>query len=399
MMVWNVRFMGRRLASLAVCGLALACSRYEPATNMDDESSEGADGAEDPDSEGSTGDPDAPTASEAAAAMGVGVNLGQMFDNTQHPRTVAAATAKIDAYYDMGYRNVRIPVTWTEPVGGDLLVLDPAVGDVDREHPRLQVIAEVIDHALAKPDLYVVLNAHHEVALKTESRAAVLERLWTDIEDIFGDRDHRLVFELLNEPHREDTTPMPAADLRAMSGLAYDAIRAADPQRIIIIGGNQWFGAAEVPAVWTSLDEVGGGADPYVMATFHHYNPWTFCGDNQGDYDDPWTEADLSGPMQTMQAWADGVGGGMPVYIGEWGVGYGSVLPEMDCNNVRAWYQGMHAVHATSFGQPTAVWDDGGWFGIWNHDADAFGNNLAECILGECEWSGDDRFNASCLAP
>ena len=33
----------------------------------------------------------APTAIQAASAMGKGFNLGQMFDNDQHPRTLAAA--------------------------------------------------------------------------------------------------------------------------------------------------------------------------------------------------------------------------------------------------------------------------------------------------------------------
>jgi len=149
--------------------------------------------------------------------MGRGVNLGQMFESTQHPRTLETASAKIDAYYERGFRNLRIPITWTEPVGGDLLVDDPAVGAVNRAHPRLQVIESVIDYALAKPDLYVVINAHHEATLKTESRSAVLERLWADVADIFRDKDHRLLFEVLNEPHRADSSAMPAEDLRAMT--------------------------------------------------------------------------------------------------------------------------------------------------------------------------------------
>jgi len=63
--------------------------------------------------------------------------------------------------------------------------------------------------------------------------------------------------------------------------------------------------------------------DPYVMATFHHYDPWTFCGDNLGTYDDNWTDTNLSSPMDTMLAWSQSTGKGMPVYIGEWGVGWG----------------------------------------------------------------------------
>lgn len=338
---------------------------------------------------------DSPTATEAAMGMGRGVNLGQMFESTQHPRTLAAASAKIDAYYARGFRNVRIPVTWTEAVGGDLLA-DANTGTVNRNHARLAVIESVIDHALSKPGMFVVLNAHHEHALKTQAKSSVLEQLWADIADIFQDKDHRLIFEILNEPHKDDTTAMAAADLRLMTGLAYDKIRAVDIERIVIIGGNQWFGAHEVPQVWTDLAPVGGGSDPYVMSTFHHYNPWTFCGDDQGDYADAWTESDLSSPMEQMATWAASVGQGMPVYIGEWGVGWGSRYDTMTCNNIRQWYTQFDSQFAAPRGQPTAVWDDGGWFQIWNHSSDAFSNNLIDCIEGACDWDGAERMNAGC---
>ncbi len=338
------------------------------------------------------------TATLAAQAMGRGANLGQVFENTQHPRTFEAAKAKIDAYYARGFRNIRIPVTWTEAVGGDLLVNDPTVGDVNRDHPRLAVIEQVIDYALSQPGLYVVLNAHHEDTLKTEARSAVLERLWQDIADIFRDRGHRLVFEILNEPHKNDSSPMAAADLRLMTGLAYAKIRTVDPYRIVIIGGNQWFAAAEVPAVWTSLDEVGGGTDDYVMAEFHHYSPWTFCGDHQGTYDDAWTDEQMSSPMQTMATWASTVGGGMPVYIGEWGVAWQSVYATMTCNNIRLWYEKFDSVQASSFHQPTAVWDDGGWFKVFDDATGTFDNNLIDCLAnGDCTWDGTERFNSGCM--
>jgi endoglucanase len=337
------------------------------------------------------------SAVQAAAAMGKGFNLGQMFESTQQPRTLAKASAKIDAYYERGFRNVRIPITWTEAVGGDLLVNDPNVGDVNRSQPRLAVIEQVVDYALSKPGLYVVINAHHEQRLKSENRSWVLERLWQDIVEIFGDRDHRLIFEILNEPHRSDSSAMDPADLRNMTSLAYARIRAVDPERIVVIGGNQWFGAGEMATVWPSLEGVGRGQDPYVIATFHHYDPWTFCGDNQGTYDDRWDDDNLSGPMDTMLAWANSVGNGMPVYIGEWGVAWGSRYSEMDCNNIRAWYQGMHSRHAAPKGIPTMVWDDGGWFKIFDLGSDRFGNNLIDCIDGECDWTGTDQFNSGCL--
>jgi endoglucanase len=338
------------------------------------------------------------TASEAAAAMGKGFNLGQTFESTQQPRTLAAASAKIDAYYAKGFRNVRIPITWTEAVGGDLLVNDANVGDVNRGSARLAVIEQVVDYALSKPDLFVVINAHHETKLKTQNRSSVLERLWQDIADIFGDRDHRLLFEFLNEPHQSDgsNSAMAPADLRNMVALAYAKIRAVDPERIVVIGGNQWFAAPEMAETWPTLDGVGGGQDAYVMATFHHYDPWTFCGDNQGSYDDPWTDSNLSTPMDTMLAWANSVGNAMPIYIGEWGVGWGSRYSQMQCNNIRQWYQKIDHDFAAPRGIPTAVWDDGGWFKIFDSRTNAFDNNLVDCIGGTCTWDGTERFNSGC---
>ena len=329
--------------------------------------------------------------------MSKGFNLGQTFDNTQQPRTLAAAKAKIDAYYAQGFRNVRIPITWTEKIDGTTLVNDIAVGDVNRSHPRLVVISQIIDYALSLQDMYVVINAHHEKALKDENKAAVLERLWQDIADIYRDRNHRLLFEILNEPHLSNNNAMEPANLRAMTGKAYKKIRAVDAERIILIGGNQWFGAHEMAITWPNLNDVGAGSDQYLMATFHHYNPWTFNGDNQGDYADNWTDNDISSPMDTMLNWANSVGNGMPVYIGEWGSGWGSRYQTFSCNNIRLFYSKLDAQYASVKGMPTAVWDDGGWFKIFDFTTYTFTNNLSQCIGGTCEWDGAERFNAGCL--
>lgn len=338
------------------------------------------------------------TAAIAASRMGMGVNLGQMFENTQHPRTFETAKAKIDAYYNLGFRNIRIPITWTDPVGGSILVNDPQTGLLVSDHARVAVIERVIDYALSLPDVYVVINAHHERALKTFDRWQALENLWGDLAARFIAKDYRLIYEILNEPHLEDEahSPMDPAKLRNMIGRAYAKIRTIDSQRILVFGGNQWFAYEEVPAVWGNLDLIGGGEDDYLMVTFHHYNPWSFNGDNQGDYADNWLDYDIHHPMDVMADWANTVGGGMPVYIGEWGVGWQSVLPTMNCNNIRLWYSRFHQQYAGPRGMPTALWDDGGWFGVFDHASSEFGNNLAQCITGVCQWDGAERFNDAC---
>lgn len=338
------------------------------------------------------------TAQDASVAMGKGFNLGQMFEADQHPRTFQKAKVKIDAYYAEGFRTVRIPITWTETIGSDMLVVDASTGEVDRDSARLAVITDIVDYALSLDGLFVVINAHHEKTLKTLNRWEVLERLWSDISDIFSSRSDHLLFEILNEPHKEDAdnSAMDAEDLRFMTGKAYDKIRSENSDRIVIIGGNRWFNFAEMAEVWTDLDEVGNGDDPYVMATFHHYSPWSFCGSEQGSYDDVWDSSNINDPIEEMQDWANGVGEGMPIYIGEWGVGWGSRYDTMECNNVRLWYQLFHAEVADAKSIPTSVWDDGGWFKIFDHNTDSFDNNLYQCITGTCDWDSGGRYNDAC---
>ena len=335
------------------------------------------------------------TALAAAQKMGKGFNLGQMFENDQHPATLASAKPKIDAYYENGFRLVRIPVTWTETLGGVQLA-DGETGKINRSLAKLTELKAVVDYSLGKPDMFVIINAHHEKALKDGNKAKVLEQLWADISDIFKDRNHRLIFQILNEPHLNNRDPMPPENLRKMSALAYHKIRAVDAERIIVIGGNQWFAADEMAKVWPNLDQVGGGKDKYLMATFHHYNPWTFNGDNQGDYADNWTDADIIGPMDTMLYWSKTIGKGMPIYIGEWGTGWQSRYPVFNCNNIRLWYSKFDSEYASKKGIPTAVWDDGGWFKVFDHKTNSFENNLIECINGKCKWDGAERFNQGC---
>lgn len=337
------------------------------------------------------------TARQASEEMGAGFNLGNTFEGDQNPSSFENSKLKIDAYYAKGFRNVRIPITWTENVDGNQLA-DPLTGVVDRNNPRLAEIISTIDYALSL-DMYVVINAHHEYALKdnSSSRSAVLERIWADVTDMLGDRSPRLLFQLLNEPHATEannSAPMPGADLRLMSGKAYNKIRAINPQRIIIIGGDQWFGAHELERAWPNLDAVGGGQDEYVMASFHHYSPWEFAGED-GDHGMNWTEAMMQEPFDIASAWASNVGGGMPIYVSEWGVGWQKQKPTMQCNNIRKWYQEMHYTTATAHHYPTAVWDDGGWFSVFSHATNTFDNDLADCIITGACWTGADRF-ANC---
>jgi len=338
----------------------------------------------------------APTALALSQMMGLGFNIGQVFESTDKAREFAPVKAKIDAYYALGFRTIRLPVTWSSPIGGTTLIQDMTTGAVDAQHPRLGVIKSVVDYALSLPDTIVIINAHHEEPIKTQQLWWVFEKLWADIATIFKDRDKRLIFELLNEPHDVNGAAMPAAMLRSMSRLAYAQIRAIDPERVVVISGNQWASSNELALVWTDLAGMGEGLDPYVMATFHHYDPWTqFHSEDSPDKAYNFDVNTIENPMRQAQQWQTTVGANMPIFIGEWGVGWGKQWSVMDCNNVRRWYA-LFPQSAQTFGMPTQVWDDGGWFGVFDYASGTFKNNLAQCITGDCEWSGTERFNSAC---
>ena len=102
--------------------------------------------------------------------------------------------------------------------------------------------------------------------------------------------------------------------------------------------------------------------------------------------------------MQTMEAWSNSVGNGMPIYIGEWGNSWNQYLNSDACNNIRSWYNDFSTVHAEQrpITAPTAVWDDGGWFKIWDHASNDWGSSLFQCITGECLPETFERFNDAC---
>ncbi|MDA3850522.1 MAG: cellulase family glycosylhydrolase, partial [Spirochaetaceae bacterium] len=93
----------------------------------------------------------------------------------------------IDLYYEAGYNNIRIPVTWMDRFDGNNLADD--YGNVNFNHSRFTQLVEVIDYALTK-DMYVLINTHHEAWLKEDYNGSTMDNaifgnLWTYIAEYF----------------------------------------------------------------------------------------------------------------------------------------------------------------------------------------------------------------------
>ena len=157
-----------------------------------------------------------------------------------------------------GFRTVRIPVRWsTHAQAAPPYAIDPAF---------LARVHHVVDLAVASR-LNVILNVHHYQELMTDpaGNADRLAGLWRQVAASFASAPSSVWFELINEPENK----LNDSNLSAILGPALAAVRGTNPTRPVLIGGRNWSALA-------SLDTLELPDDPYVVPTFHYYEPFAF---------------------------------------------------------------------------------------------------------------------------
>ena len=163
---------------------------------------------------------------------------------------------------DLGLDHLRIPIDeeqmWDEAghrQGEAFDLLDAAL-DWCRELGMRAVV-----------DLHI-LRSHHfldaEPRLFTDPKEADrFADLWRDLSAHLRRRPNDAVaYELMNEPVAKDPD-----DWNLVARVAYDALRAEEPDRTVVLGSNRWNAAATFDA----LDVPEG--DPNLVLTFHYYLP------------------------------------------------------------------------------------------------------------------------------
>ena len=208
-------------------------------------------------------------AADAPKSLPVGacINMG---DQLEGQSETAHGGARIEAsdfkrIRAAGFTTVRIPVRWSDKTGpGPDYKIDPK---------WMARVTTVVDQALAT-GLNVILNDHHFNALDADppGSSAKLAALWAQIAPQFADRPtSRLWFEIENEPHEKLTN----AVLGETFAPALRAIRASNPDRPVVIGGENWSGI-------DSLATLELPDDPNVYPTFHYYEPFDFTHQGAG---------------------------------------------------------------------------------------------------------------------
>lgn len=196
----------------------------------------------------------------ASIPVGKCVNMG---NHLEAPSEGAWGRAIVDADFTAikaaGFDTIRLPVRWSNHA------LAAAPYTIDAAF--LARVRHVVDTARAA-GLNVILNLHHydEMATAPAAHAERFAGLWKQIAAAFADQPEASVwFELMNEPNGA----LDDSNLKGILTPALAQVRATNPTRPVIIGGQRWSG---VPSLATlQLPD-----DAHLVVTIHTYDPFNF---------------------------------------------------------------------------------------------------------------------------
>jgi endoglucanase len=164
-----------------------------------------------------------------------------------------------------GFRTVRLPVRFAAHAGkGPDFTIDPRF--MDR-------VAHLVTLARTA-GLRVIIDMHNDDALVADplGEAPRLAALWRQVAARFAGADDLVWFELFNEPHGAFDN----AKLMTVLGPSLATVRATNPTRPVVIGGEGWSGIDSLATLPLPED------DRYLVATFHYYEPFAFTHQGAG---------------------------------------------------------------------------------------------------------------------
>ena len=208
-----------------------------------------------------------------------------------------------------GFQTVRLPVNFLGHAG--------AAAPYSLDPKFLGRARHVLD-TLRSAGLNVIVDQHKndELSAAPEANVERSAAVWGQVAAALKDEPPNVWFELLNEPHDRLTN----AKLLATLTPSLAAIRETNPKRIVVIGGQHFSGI-------DSLATLPFPNDPYVIPTFHYYDPFEFT--HQGatfihpappfgrSFGGPGDVAQLEGAVAKVRAFIDRTG--RVPFVGEYG--------------------------------------------------------------------------------
>ncbi len=278
------------------------------------------------------------TPEEAISSMKHGINLGNVLeapyegDWEQHARE-----AYFDMYVEAGFDLIRIPVRWDKHTGN--------TSPYRINETWMQRVEEVVGWGLER-DLFVVLNSHHDNWIKEGYDNPVMrarfDSIWSQISIRFKDKPDKLIFEILNEPKG-----LSEAQNNEMHERVLGIIRRTNPTRNVIVQGNEWGGANELVAM-----EIPD--DPYIIGSFHSYDPWPFGLEGSGSFGSSYDLQKLEEKFVMVRQWSDT--SKIPVFLGEF-----ACHTKADYNSRMNHYR-AYVDFTQKYGFTPVTWDCGSGF-------------------------------------
>jgi endoglucanase len=319
-----------------------------------------------------------PEARTAAAALGRGVNFGNMLDAPREGDWGLTVEQRFIDLLDGGtFSSVRLPVRWSNHASADAAaVIDPAF---------FARVDSVVDRLLGK-GVYVLLDMHHYRQLDGDALdpnerhvdPSILEvrflSMWRQIAARYKNRSDRLILEVYNEPHGKLTDRW--NDLMAR---AVGTIRRDNPQRLIVVGPTNWNSASD-------LSKLVLPNDANLILTVHNYEPFNFT--HQGA---SWVTPSLptgvsccTADQLSKMAWGLDVAKdysakvGYPVFVGEFGA-----FSAADSAARQRYSRAMRDL-IEARGMSWLYWELASGFGIYDPSgAGAFRAGLMDALYGK----------------
>lgn len=347
--------------------------------------------------------------------MGVGINYGQYFENKAQRTNKTLAPipqAKFATIRAHGFKHVRLPVCWgwriqPWPVTGVPIQID----DTFMANVKLSV-----DRALAE-GLIVVLNTHHEdwfqryfsmegnASIRLNSAGTtyyaasasqggrpaleIYKDIWRDIVANFdGDPKYEnVIFEGLNEPRmatNSDIGDFDATEVNAVNQAVFNVLQDnlnQDKRRVYMMTVNDANNSKSFQYLTIPTRSGWGPATvrDQLIVTIHYYHnqDWTHAPSAAKstwgtilDYDELLERLDEitpNDPEKFTPTRGDLVG--VKVNIGEFGIlhYYDNTASNRNPGDVLEWYR-VVAAAAKKRGHTYTVWDDNGWFRMFNRN-------------------------------
>jgi endoglucanase len=290
--------------------------------------------------------------------MKVGWNLGNTMDAPTETGWGNPVTtqAMVDAVKAMGFKTVRVPVSWTGHFGASPSYTIVAAW--------LNRVDSIVNYVL-RDSMYVILNSHHDAAsfpVTAADSAAARDRLakiWTQIATRFRDYGDYLIFETLNEPRGTVNEWTGGNDqqrgiINAYHLAAVNAIRATggnNAKRFIMCCTHS---ACPLSVAINGL--VIPNNDTNVLVSLHTYYPQGFC--LPPVTTTTWgSSADSASVRSELnRELADVAAKGNTAVIGEWASPSACVLAS------RVAHACYYAQQVRLRGMVPVWWDDGGQF-------------------------------------